>query len=111
MGIYSLVAVLLLSAINSSEGINVVVLVGQGGGDGAGYLPLAGALSSVTRLAAEHVVDEAATTAASEINFTVSAAVVEVGIGAVADLCLALDQDNDTVAVREGFQLTYIAVL
>ena len=87
-------ASLVLSAC-AAEGSNVAVLVG---GDGAGYFPLAEALTSVTRLAAEHIDEAAAALPASGV--TLSAEVVDEGIRAVADLCLALDRDEDTVAVR-----------
>eukprot|EP00752_Nemacystus_decipiens_P006992 g6271.t1 len=91
--------VLLSACIANTEGSNVVVLVQEEGGeDGAGYFPLAGALSSVARLAVEHL-DEAAAASLPTGNFTLSTEVVNEGIGAVADLCLALDRDEDTVAV------------
>lgn len=94
------VAVLTLSVL-MTEGANFVVLAPQEGGDGAEYFPLAGALSSVTRLAVEHV-EEAAAAAAPGGASTLSVNEVVEGIGAVADLCLALDRDEDTVAVRKG---------
>lgn len=96
-------AALLLSAF-ITEGSNVVVLVQGEGGDGAGYFPLAEALSSVTRLAVEHL-DEAAAAAAAAPggsgSVTLWTEAVDEGVRAVADLCLALDRDEDTVAVRK----------
>lgn len=91
---------LLLSALTLVQGGDVVVLLQ--GGDGAGYFPLAGALSSVARLAVEHL-DEAA---APGGNITISTEAVDEGIGAVAALCVALDGDEDTVAVRKKSALS-----
>lgn len=94
-------ALLLLSVfIEITEGFNVAVLVQGEGGDGGGYyFPLAGAVASVTRLAIEHI-GEAAAAVAPGVNVTLTTAVADEGIGAVADLCLSLDRDEDTVAVR-----------
>eukprot|EP00903_Cladosiphon_okamuranus_P006970 g6784.t1 len=91
-------AVLLLSGL-ITEGSNVVMLVQEEGGDGGGYFPLAGAVSSATRLAVEHLQEAQAAAAAAAPGVTLSTEVVDEGVRAVADLCVALDRDEDTVAV------------
>ena len=98
----AVVALLFAVGLRLGLGAHVVVLVQEDGGeDGAGYFPLAGALSSVVRLAVEHVEEAAAT--GSPLNVTQSTEeVVNEGISALADLCHALDRDEDTVAVRRG---------
>lgn len=97
-------AVVLLLPLPVAEGLNVVMLEQGDGEEGDGYFPLARALSSVTRLAVEHVGEAAAAAAAAPgSNVTLSTEAVAEGIGAVAGLCLALGRDDDTVAVRKGF--------
>lgn len=101
----SCVGVVLLLSVLVAEGINLVVLVHGEGGYGAGFFPLSSALTSAYRLALEHV-DDAAAAATPGENVTISTAAVGEGIGAVADLCVALDREEDTVAVRRGCECT-----
>lgn len=104
-------AVVLLLSACIAAGSNVVVLVPEEGGyNGAGYFPLAGALGSAARLAVEHV-EEAAAAAAPGGSVTLSTEVVNEGVGAVADLCLALERDEDTVAVSSRKRAVSVSFL
>lgn len=90
--------VMLTSAI--AEDSNIVILVRGEGGDGAGYLPLSPALTSVSKLAVEHV-SEAAAAPGTNVTSIEVLEVLEDGIDAVVNLFEALDRDEGTFAVRK----------
>lgn len=95
-------SLLSFSMVVTAEDINLVVLLppneADAGEEAGGYFALAGALESVTRLAAEHVNEEGALL---DGNVTLSVQAAEKATAAVAGLCVAIDRnDNSNVAVR-----------
>lgn len=97
-----MVALYLLGGVLvAAEDVGFVVMIPGGSGASGGYTPLAPALKSVFRLAAEHVAQDGVL---SEIG-NVSLAVVESAEGApaAANLCSAIGaNDTSTYVVSPG---------
>ncbi|CAM9847144.1 unnamed protein product [Pylaiella littoralis] len=83
----------------TAEDVDLVVLLPADGAEAGGYFPLAGALESVTRLAAEHVNEEGLLL---DGTVTMSVQPAEEATVAVAGLCAAIASSDSSSSSRSN---------
>ncbi|CAM9847215.1 unnamed protein product [Pylaiella littoralis] len=108
LGGYTALLALFLSVAVTAEDVDLVVLLPPDGAEAGGYFPLAGALESVTRLAAEHVNEDE-----SLLNGTITLSVqaAEEATVAVAGLCAAIDSSDRSTSRSNGSNVAVVSAL